>query len=364
MFMMPKKRIQFLAFLFPIQLLMIQLLKHYPSFIANYYSNGLYPVISNFERFIFGKMPFSLGDILYILLFLYIVYFFYKTIKAKKLLSKATFYSIMAFLSVLYFVFQLFWGLNYLRTPLYKTMAFPKEKVTKAVLLDFTKQLINKTNQLQKTIMHNDTLPVSMPYDFNIVFQKTKIGYQAIQNEFGGIDIRNQAIKKSMLSLPQIYMGFTGYLNPFTGEAQVNYLIPKLNLPATACHEIAHQMGYASETEANFIGFMASIHNSDVYFQYSACFMALNYALHELQYEYPEIFEETVKQLNKGVQKNQKDIQTYYKQFQLPFALHSKAIYDFYLKANNQKEGIASYRYMVYLLIKYDEKKHWLSYDE
>ena len=357
---MLKKSTKFLALLFPVQLLIVQFLKHYPDFVTKHYSNGIYPVISNFERMLFGKISFPVGDVFYILLILVIAYFFYKKIKSKTLLSKVTLYSITAFLSVLYFVFQLFWGLNYLRTPLYKTLALPKEKVSKGDLLHFTQLLIAKTNQLQKTIMHNDTLPVSMPYDFNIVFQKTKIGYQAIQNEFGGIDIRNQAIKKSMLSLPQIYMGFTGYLNPFTGEAQVNYLIPKLNLPATACHEIAHQMGYASETEANFIGFMASIHNSDVYFQYSACFMALNYALHELQYEYPEIFEETVKQLNKGVQKNQKDIQTYYKQFQLPFALHSKAIYDFYLKANNQKEGIASYRYMVYLLVKYNQKEHWL----
>ena len=36
-------------------------------------------------------------------------------------------------------------------------------------------------------------------------------------------------------------MGFGGYLNPFTHEAQVNTLQPKLRVLTTACHEIAHQ---------------------------------------------------------------------------------------------------------------------------
>jgi hypothetical protein len=32
------------------------------------------------------------------------------------------------------------------------------------------------------------------------------------------------------------------------------------NLPTTTCHEMSHQIGYANESEANFIGFMASTH--------------------------------------------------------------------------------------------------------
>jgi hypothetical protein len=35
------------------------------------------------------------------------------------------------------------------------------------------------------------------------------------------------------------YMGFSGYLNPFTNEAQVNYLGPMYTFPATTCREMA-----------------------------------------------------------------------------------------------------------------------------
>ena len=128
---MPKKITKFLAILFPVQLLIVQFLKHYPNFVTKYYSNEIYPVISHFERQLFGKISFPIGDVFYALLFVVIVYFFYKKIKSKKMLSKATLYGITAFLSVLYFVFQLFWGLNYLRTPLYKTLTLPKEKFLK-----------------------------------------------------------------------------------------------------------------------------------------------------------------------------------------------------------------------------------------
>ena len=39
-------------------------------------------------------------------------------------------------------------------------------------------------------------------------------------------------------------MGFSGYLNPFTHEAQADDLMPLFNTPLTA-HEMAHQLGYA-----------------------------------------------------------------------------------------------------------------------
>jgi hypothetical protein len=53
-------------------------------------------------------------------------------------------------------------------------------------------------------------------------------------------------------------MGFSGYLKLFTNEAQVN-IARCIAFPMTTNHEMAHQMGFASETECNFIGFLASI---------------------------------------------------------------------------------------------------------
>ena len=47
---------------------------------------------------------------------------------------------------------------------------------------------------------------------------------------------------------------FTGFYFPFTGEPNVNMDSPAAFLPATVCHELAHQRGITAEEECNFIG--------------------------------------------------------------------------------------------------------------
>ena len=60
----------------------------------------------------------------------------------------------------------------------------------------------------------------------------------------------------------KLWQDFLGYYNPFTGEAQVNTNVPAFVIPFTTCHEMAHQIGYASESEASFVGFLV-IRNSN-----------------------------------------------------------------------------------------------------
>ena len=58
------------------------------------------------------------------------------------------------------------------------------------------------------------------------------------------------SVKKSLFSLPLTYMGFSGYINPFTNEANINYNIPASSQVFVINHEIAHQLGIASEKDA------------------------------------------------------------------------------------------------------------------
>ena len=77
-------------------------------------------------------------------------------------------------------------------------------------------------------------------------------------------------------------MGYAGYLNPFTLESQINLKIPTLNLVTTILHETAHQMGYASEKEANFIAYQSAIKNDDPYIRYAGYSFSLRYFFSEL----------------------------------------------------------------------------------
>ena len=63
-------------------------------------------------------------------------------------------------------------------------------------------------------------------------------------------------VKLSTYSSILSYMGFSGYPNPFTLEAHINGDMPKMSMPITIVHEMAHQNGIAAENDANFKGFL------------------------------------------------------------------------------------------------------------
>jgi hypothetical protein len=152
-------------------------------------------------------------------------------------------------------------------------------------------------------------------------------------------------------------LGFSGYLNPFTNEAQVDGLIPTYKYPTTSCHEVAHQLGYAAENEANFIGSLAAIHNEDLYFQYSGYTFALRHSLAELYRRDPKLYETTLTSVNKGIIKNYQEVQQFWMRYKNPIEPFFEKTFDTFLKANNQSAGMKSYSYVVALLVNYYENK-------
>ena len=150
-------------------------------------------------------------------------------------------------------------------------------------------------------------------------------------------------------------MGFSGYLNPLTNEAQVDALIPAFKFPTTASHEVAHQLGYAAENEANFIGFLAATHHEDLYFQYSGYTFGLRHCLIEIYKRDPTIYEDLIQTIKPGILKNYQEVQDFWRHYQNPTEELFKFGYSSFLKANNQKGGMESYSYVVALIVNYFE---------
>jgi hypothetical protein len=178
-------------------------------------------------------------------------------------------------------------------------------------------------------------------------------GYKNLSAEYPYFSYSKLSTKKSLFSLPLTYMGFGGYLNPFTNEAQVNYLGPMYSFPMTTNHEMAHQMGFASESECNFIGFLASIKNEDLYIQYSGYSMALRYCLGNWQARDEAIFKQLLKTVNTGILKNYKESEDFWKQYDTVIDKGFHAFYDQFLKINQQKDGLESYNKYVNLMVNY-----------
>ena len=137
----------------------------------------------------------------------------------------------------------------------------------------------------------------------------------------------------------------------FTGEANVNMDPPNFLVPAVTCHEMAHQSGFASEDEANFVGYLACQFNPDINFQYSGNLMMLRYSMRSLYRLDSVAYEELAAKLTIEVKEDLRKNREYWQSFYNPIDPLTDALYDLFLKANDQKEGIKSYSLVTSLLI-------------
>jgi len=351
-----ESRKKILAVLLLVQIIALKIASFFPEWIERFYSNGLYVYISDFSRKMLGWISFSVGDVIYFIVGFFIVRWIFRKFQKKKTGEKQNWKTvsleILSFLSVFYFLFHLLWATNYHRVPLFEKLHIEKE-YSDAELLAFTTKLIEKTNEIHSKIVKTDSQKVVFPYSQQQVFNDNVKGYSNLSKQYAYFKYENSSVKKSLISLPLTYMGFSGYLNPFTNEAQVNDMVPMANFPTTAAHEMAHQLGYASESEANFIGFLASINNDDLYYQYSGYSFALKYCIRNWKIRDEKVLKKLLSTIHPGILKNYDDSQKFWEQYETFIETGFKIFYDNFLKLNQQKDGLDSYSKFVDLMVNY-----------
>jgi hypothetical protein len=339
-----------------VQIIVLQIVSFFPEMVEQLYSNGLYLWIAKFSRIALGWIPFSIGDVIYFLVIFFILKWFWKKRGTWKTQWKDNCLRMISAFSVFYFVFNFLWATNYYRVKLFDKMQIERE-YSDADLLLFTKRLIIKTNEIHAQLVHNASEKVVFPYSQQQVFAMNVKGYGNLAKQYPFFAYENKSVKKSLISLPLTYMGFAGYLNPFTNEAQVNDMTPMYNFPTTATHEMAHQLGYASESEANFVGYLASIKNDNLYFKYSGYSYALRYCLHNWKIRDEKVLKQLMPSIHPGILKNYKEAEDFWKQYETFIETGFKIFYDNFLKFNQQKDGLESYSKFVDLMVNYYKDK-------
>lgn len=343
----------YLTLLLPVQIIIIKILSFFPETIENYYSNGIYNFISKGLRYAFGWIPFSFGDIGYIILIILLIRFIVIKVFGKQITVKGFFLEVGSVLSIVYGLFHILWGLNYYRQPLHEILKLDDDYTTEE-LVQVTTQLIEKANRLHQNLQPIDSLPVDMPYSKKEIFNKTVPAYEQLSANFKALNYAPKSIKKSIISLPLTYMGFSGYLNPITNEAQVNGLILNYKAPTTSCHEEAHQLGFAKENEANFIAALCTMNYDDPYFRYSGTTFSLKFCLNDLYFRDEQkalcLIEETMRP---GIIANYVQTNEFWESYQNPMEPFFKLFMDNFLKVNNQPDGMETYSYVVALLVNY-----------
>lgn len=327
------------------------------------YSVGVYPLISSFFRLLFGWLPFSFGDILFGVAGLWLLWKLIQGIKAliKRRITRESLFkgfgkAILIILTI-NIVFNLFWGINYNRQGIARQLNLKMDTVSYDNLKEVTTLLIEKLNASKRYLINNK---IAYPNN-GVLFKKVEAAYTKSKQQFPFLEYNNMSIKSSMWGWLGNYTGFTGYYNPFTGEAQVNTTVPKFLQPFIACHEVAHQLGYAKEDEANSVGYLAALNSGDSLLLYSTYFDLYNYTSRQLRFQLyihkdSLLAKQFTSMLLPEVKADIKEMADFFRRHRNPIEPFVRKGYGFYLKNNNQPKGVLSYDDVTGFLIAYYKK--------
>ena len=263
--------------LFIISLFIKYISSKYSYLVENYYSKKLDIYIVKFLSKINSTFDFSYFEILiYIFVLSILISIIYLAVKLFK--DKKSFFNslknillnYLAFICFMYFLFIVLWGINYNRVGLeesikteYKSSVNKKDisniAFDKNDLEELYSYLIEKCNESKKIVNNSNN-------ELNKDIKSIKNMISTLQSAYDNVELLNLN-KQGNYSKAKIilnsnllsYTSITGIYSPFTGEANININQPLTSMPFTILHEMAHQRGYANESEANFLAYIACI---------------------------------------------------------------------------------------------------------
>ncbi|MFD2871016.1 DUF3810 domain-containing protein [Mucilaginibacter ximonensis] len=338
-----------------IALYLLNVFEDYPEAVEKYYAQGLYVFICKIFHPVFNLIPFSVGDVLYSAVVIYLAYLLIKFISLlfKKRFKQAgnLMLGVIIGIQTGILIFYLFWGLNYYRPSMNERLGLRDTNYTTQHLQDITCMMIDSANATRARLTAADTLQEN-----KAVFETAVKAVNKMSAASAGFRTYYPHIKPSLLSWLMNYLTTSGDYNPFTSESNINYRIPYFERPFVACHEMSHQIGYAFEDEASFSGYLIGINSGDRLLSYSAYQDALDECMHAMRRRDTTINNELKMHISKTVKLDFKRQRDYWLYYRGQMSTISGIFYDDYLKANNQPHGLDTYNQMVLLLMAWYSK--------
>ncbi len=138
-------------------------------------------------------------------------------------------------------------------------------------------------------------------------------------------------------------MQTTGITFSLTGEANVNPMIPDVDIPYTMAHELAHTKGVMREDDANLVALYICVTSEDPFIQYSGLFWAISRLLTATYYtNETSVYENAVRSVDAKVLKERQNYSDFWEKYHLLDKIQDWWN-DLYLKINGVKDGTASY---------------------
>jgi hypothetical protein len=233
--------------------------------------------------------------------------------------------------AIAYLSFLAMWGLNYRRLPLTTKLAFEASRVTSDAAADLAARTVRSLNRLYMPAHAREESLASLAAAF----------HDADRALGASRPIVTGRLKTTLLGGYFHSAAISGMTDPFFLETLIAPDLIDMERPFVIAHEWAHLAGYADESEANYLAWLACL-RGDERAQYSA-WLAL---LGSLQPFVPKDA-----RLDGGPRSDLAALRYRYTRTSPVLRAAARESYDWYLKANRVESGIESYALVVQLIL-------------
>ena len=223
-----------------------------PHAVERWYSRGAYPAWQRAATVIGNFVPVALFDLLLAGAAAAIVVTMVRARRARSMARGVE--RVLFTLAIAAVWFQLAWGLNYRRVPIAETLALRVDAAPAGALERFARAAAAETAAAA------GDLDRGAPFTPARMMAELSSGFARAQQRVGLTSLARAGRPKHSLFNPYFrWAAIDGLTNPFIPETIVVTGLTPAEAYATVAHEWAHLAGYASEDEANFVGWLACL---------------------------------------------------------------------------------------------------------
>lgn len=292
-------------------------------------------------------VPFSVMELEYVLLGVFIIVFAVRTIilavkneQRLRFLAKRILVLIIVALYILSGYLSL-WGIDYKSSSFSDKENFYVDGVELEDLYAAAKYFVENAVALADTVKRDSEGHFSE--DMDEYFALSVSVYDNLEKEFTSLEAESRIPKKMIFSEIMSRTGFTGVYFPYTGESNINVKNSAAFIPFTIAHELAHQRGVYSEQECNFLGVAACLTSDIAVYRYSGFIAGAVYLMNALYKASPELWAELRSEFSGNMLVDWNDNNAYWSSMRSQVTEVSEKVYDTYLRVNGQQMGIQSY---------------------
>ena len=305
--------------------------------IERWYSEGAYPRLQRILTGASNLIPIPLFDVLCIAALAGAVLTIIRCLRAAgwRRGALAAGARLLAAAAVTYLIFLAAWGLNYRRIPLEEKLRFDRARVSAAGANQLLERTVADLNHFYMSGHGAATSTERLASGFHDALRTLRAPPAIVPGRpkwtlLGGY-FHNAAI--------------AGMTDPFFLETLIAPDLLDVERPFVIAHEWAHLAGYADESEANFVAWLACL-RAGPQARYSAALTLIGHA-----YAAASNAREAMKALQTGPSIDLRIISDRYATTPRLVRFAARETYDRYLKANRVERGVESYDAVVELIL-------------